>query len=185
MPGGSKKGGGLKTKKSPFYLKSGNTTSFKNMGNSPLNQEFIPHFGLLAKASEGQVKEDISENRDVLRKQAIDIVNKKDKTSFGKRDRYKREVIQYKKIDKDDYYIYPEEEYSISNPGTRFRKVHHSSSEYITDGTYTHPSGLSDHDMEKTEQVPTEFGRKYKKVYSDLRAGDRGIEDSEYIPKDE
>jgi len=36
MPGGSKKGGGLKTKKSAFYLKSGNKPTFKEMGSSPL-----------------------------------------------------------------------------------------------------------------------------------------------------
>ena len=41
MPGGSKKGGGLKTKKSSFYLKSGNTTSFKQMGSSPLKQDYV------------------------------------------------------------------------------------------------------------------------------------------------
>ena len=38
MPGGSKKGGGLTTKKSAFYLKSGNNTPFKMMGSSPLKQ---------------------------------------------------------------------------------------------------------------------------------------------------
>ena len=39
MPGGSKKGGGLETEQSTFYLKSGNNTSFKNMGSSPLEHE--------------------------------------------------------------------------------------------------------------------------------------------------
>jgi len=39
MPGGSKKGGGLKTKKSSFYLKSGNSPLFKMMGSSPVKQE--------------------------------------------------------------------------------------------------------------------------------------------------
>ena len=39
MPGGSKKGGGLETKKSTFYLKSGNSPLFKMMGSSPLKQE--------------------------------------------------------------------------------------------------------------------------------------------------
>ena len=38
MPGKSKKGGGLETKKSAFYLKSGNTTPFKQMGSSPAKQ---------------------------------------------------------------------------------------------------------------------------------------------------
>ena len=38
MPGGSKKGGGLETKKSTFYLKSGNSPLFKTMGSSPLKQ---------------------------------------------------------------------------------------------------------------------------------------------------
>ena len=42
MPGGSKKGGGLKTKKSAFYLRSGNSPLFKNMGSSPLEQEGKP-----------------------------------------------------------------------------------------------------------------------------------------------
>ena len=38
MPGGSKKGGGLETKKSTFYLKSGNSPLFKQVGSSPLKQ---------------------------------------------------------------------------------------------------------------------------------------------------
>ena len=40
MPGKSKKGGGLETKKSSFYLKSGNTTPFKQMGSSPAKQDY-------------------------------------------------------------------------------------------------------------------------------------------------
>lgn len=42
MPGKSKKGGGLETKKSAFYLRSGNTTPFKQMGSSPLKQGGLP-----------------------------------------------------------------------------------------------------------------------------------------------
>ena len=54
MPGGSKKGGGLTVKKSavykkqkfgeaksPFNLKSGNTTPFKKIGSSPAKQKRI------------------------------------------------------------------------------------------------------------------------------------------------
>ena len=40
MPGGSKKGGGLETKKSTFYLRSGNKTPFKQMGSSPSTSQF-------------------------------------------------------------------------------------------------------------------------------------------------
>jgi|7_EtaG_2_1085326.scaffolds.fasta_scaffold12294_2 hypothetical protein len=40
MPGTSKKGGGLETKKSAFYLRSGNATPFKEMGSSPLKQDY-------------------------------------------------------------------------------------------------------------------------------------------------
>ena len=38
MPGGSKKGGGLKTKKSAFYMRSGNSPLFKTMGSSPAKE---------------------------------------------------------------------------------------------------------------------------------------------------
>jgi|TARA_Y100000034_G_scaffold126528_1_gene177894 hypothetical protein len=41
MPGKTKEGGGLETKKSAFYLKSGNTTPFKQMGASPLKQDYV------------------------------------------------------------------------------------------------------------------------------------------------
>jgi hypothetical protein len=51
MPGGSKKGGGLKTKKSAFYLKSGNKASYSDLQvqkESPVKLAFLaPFFAML------------------------------------------------------------------------------------------------------------------------------------------
>ena len=46
MPGGSKEGGGLETKKSTFYLKSGNSPLFKKMGSSPAKQGMPKSFNM-------------------------------------------------------------------------------------------------------------------------------------------
>ena len=89
MPGKSKKGGGLESspvyKKqgygegvSPFTMKSGNTTPFKQMGSSPLKQELPKSFNIKGDPSTtpGFSETKIGKKAKMAKKFGSDVINK-------------------------------------------------------------------------------------------------------------
>ena len=112
MPGGSKKGGGLTTKKSAFYLKSGNNPPFKQMGSSPLHsghtwyertkgkvQEYTRDLSRevseLAEPITSRVKE-FSEDYPTISKTVKTVMNPKGAIIKGISDMYQKKVQEAK-----------------------------------------------------------------------------------------